>query len=1086
MTTDRTSVDEPSAARSGARSSRERRPGSGVFTITAVSALWLLTLLWLVHAARGAEPPAGMLTAPGEGVAWTGGPITAASPTPASCTEGLSCDVFELELAIPEGWLGRVRFRIDWSLAANDFDLFVYDQAGREVDNSGQALTAFEEVTIGGLAPGRYRVVTNAFAAAAERYAGEATLLELEPAPPDPPKPVLSETLRFAPTTLVDFSAVSGEPFLRVDREDRVFVSVPFGVSTTVSLLWRSSDGGRTFVPLGAPIVRDAVAGPGGGDTHQDFDDRNRLYYVDLSAACVTAAVSEDGGDTFPPERSNLVTCLSDENPEAAADDRQWVGAFGDGVAYATWRNLVTSPFWMFKTTDGGLTWDAGRLLGEVGQSGPFQVDRTRRTVEVDGASREAILSYQIYYQGSRLRVFRILDLDDGSEPIVDDLAIADPGESVGNVFPVLAIDVAGNLYAVWSQGAHTVYLATSRDFGESWSAPARVSPLAGTNIMPWVVAGDPGRIDVVWYQSDLKGNPVDPTSEWRIYMAQSLDALSASPTFELARVSDTVIHRGEICLEGLSCDLSTALGEPRDRSFLEFPSIDVDSRGAAFVTYNDNTNQVDAPYVMVARQVAGHSLYAAVGELGADAGEVTVERPATAELIRGDAMVAEGGHSLPPASFDRDEAGDARFPDHGPVSGVEVPALDLHSVGVEEAEDELLLRLRVADLSVGALEAAPLLSGGDGVLYLVQWDHRDVVRWVAAEVRAGVASFRTGTLGRIDSATSKKYVTWAVDPVASLEGSVELVRDAPGEVRIRVPRSAVGSPVDGETLFNLTAYALSQRGPLVPIDTAQDNDGSSLPIQVDATGAVSYPLGASFAAGGAVEAAVDDPGFASPIAARLVGLPDADRWRLELDADALGAGEHVLHVRQRITGRAPSAVVAVPFEVSATVSRDVTTEVAQHTDNARFTSDSAHFDLALENLSSSSIGAPVIVEVVELTSASGAVRVSNADNGLPGVGARFGFDGLLGADAVLAPGERSGARTLSFEDPDREPFSLTLRVLGERPRLATDGSTARTGSATRIEGAETGRVHRGEEEAKATVTWTVTPAGGGATVERR
>src|SRR5204862_3626087 len=166
------------------------------------------------------------------------------------------------------------------------------------------------------------------------------------PTPPATPTPTPTATptptpgqapqaATFGHNTLADFSAVGGEPFIRVDKQDNIFVSSPFGFSTTVSLLWKSSDHGRTFIPLGTPIARDAVTGPGGGDTHMDFDDQNRLYYVDLSAACTTAAVSEDGGNTFPLDRNNPLTCLGGgSDPEGATDDRQWVAAFGDGIAY--------------------------------------------------------------------------------------------------------------------------------------------------------------------------------------------------------------------------------------------------------------------------------------------------------------------------------------------------------------------------------------------------------------------------------------------------------------------------------------------------------------------------------------------------------------------------------------------------------------------------------------------------------------------------------------------------------------------------------------------------------------------------------
>src|SRR4029450_9871262 len=143
-----------------------------------------------------------------------------------------------------------------------------------------------------------------------------------------------------------------------------------------------------------------------GGDTHQDIDGANNFYYVDLSAACVTAAVSVDEGNTFPADRTNSLVCVSEDHTDAAGDDRQWVGGFGNGTAYVTWRNLEADSFWIFRTRDGGRTWDKGTLLGTVDQSGPFQVDKTKRQVVVNGTQKNAILSYQIFYRGTARALF--------------------------------------------------------------------------------------------------------------------------------------------------------------------------------------------------------------------------------------------------------------------------------------------------------------------------------------------------------------------------------------------------------------------------------------------------------------------------------------------------------------------------------------------------------------------------------------------------------------------------------------------------------------------------------------------------------
>jgi hypothetical protein len=850
---------------------------------------------------RAAQPGSGTLLQLGQHITWTGGPLASVSPSPQACIQGVSCDGFTVDLAIPPDKVAQVRVRIDWSGASNDFDLFVFDAQGNLRGSSTAGGTIFEETVVTDLPPGSYRVVANAFTTVNASYSGSIALESLGNPPSDPR---FSTRLSFNEGTLVDFSATSGEPFIRLDGRDRVFVSAPFGVSTTVSLLWRSVDGGRSYISLGTPGVRDAVTGPGGGDTHQDFDADGSLYYVDLSAACVTAAVSPDGGETFPPERTNPVVCVSDENPGAAVDDRQWVAAFGEGIGYVSFRNLAGSPFWLFKTRDGGLTWDGGTRLGTVSQSGPLQVDKARRAVVVDGVAREAIHVYQVYYRGTNLRLFRVTDFDDGSPLRIEDLSIADPGASVSNVFPVLAIDTAGNLYAAWSQSASAIYMAVSTDRGATWSQPIPVGNLAGTNIMPWIVAGDPGRVDIVWYHSQLAGNPDVPENEWHVVMAQSLNALHKKPGFTLAQVTNNVVHRGEICLEGLQCDV-----DGRDRSFLEFPSIDIDSRGRAFIAYNDNTNQVEAPYVMVARQIDGPGLFKTVDTGSTDS--ASVSRPASGEAVGKPSARASGGHQLAPENFDRDEAGDARFPDHGAVVGSNVPALDILSTVLSADSQTVTARIQVADLSTQALAVAPALSGGDGLLYLAQWDYGDDIRWVAAEIRAGLPVFYTGTLGLVQT-TSKKFITYNPDPVASLQVTGDLGVTAPGTITLRVPRSLVGNPPDGARFFSVTAYTFSERGPLVPLGTGAVPNPASL-LRVDASGAFGYAVGEAPRHAGLVELSVDDPGFATPQQAQL-GIDGT--WQADLATAGLAPGAHTLSVRQRPNGGTPSSARSISFLV--------------------------------------------------------------------------------------------------------------------------------------------------------------------------
>src|SRR6201982_378399 len=79
-----------------------------------------------------------------------------------------------------------------------------------------------------------------------------------------------SKTPSFGREVIVDHQRGIGETSISMDSQDRVYVSAPFGFSTTASYVWRSTDHGQSFhlVPgnisatFGKPITC-----VGGGDT---------------------------------------------------------------------------------------------------------------------------------------------------------------------------------------------------------------------------------------------------------------------------------------------------------------------------------------------------------------------------------------------------------------------------------------------------------------------------------------------------------------------------------------------------------------------------------------------------------------------------------------------------------------------------------------------------------------------------------------------------------------------------------------------------------------------------------------------------
>lgn len=155
--------------------------------------------------------------------------------------------------------------------------------------------------------------------------------------------------------------------------------------------------------------------------------------------------------------------------------------------------------------------------------------------------------------------------------------------------FTVTAVDRKGNVYVTWSErcphmNETIIYYAYSKDRGATWSRAIRVSRIAKVAIFPWIVAGDEGRIDIVYYGTRSYGPTAEtmpPGATWNVYMAQSLDAVSKDPTFTEVKASP-VLQKGSICTSGTGCD-------PGTRDLLDFFQVDVDSHGMANIAYTDN-----------------------------------------------------------------------------------------------------------------------------------------------------------------------------------------------------------------------------------------------------------------------------------------------------------------------------------------------------------------------------------------------------------------------------------------------------------------------------------------------------------------
>jgi hypothetical protein len=465
---------------------------------------------------------------------------------------------------------------------------------------------------------------------------------------------------------------VGFEQGLRVDpsNPNRLYTSVPGSLSSDTSWVWHSLDGGKTFKWV---VAATALEGKyttcfGGGDTETGVDLAGHLYFADLTLANFSTSRSDDQGAT--------VTCSNTGVPDAVVD-RQWYTFDGDptngGSIYLANDEFAQAPAQCGSPTNFGQNilvmyrspLPGGQALAGIqfgpankvsnplgcdeGIMGNNEVSPVATTLgQPDGSGGFFTLPTPVKHVFvihddallNRILIGRcfpvafgppVPNVSDPSGLNCVDLPVADLGSSnkTGGNFPTMAIDNAGNLYAVWSQapingsgqviGDTVLKYSFSTDQGNTWAAPIQIdtsgSPV-GTlhnNVFAWTVAGDDGRVDIAWYGTPgVAPNPSNgPDSctgcDWSLWMVQTLNGHAASPTFTAPILaSEHFIHRGT---------MNTLIGgQNGDRTLGDFLQLRMGPNGEAEIAYADSNNidEASAPHGMFVRQNGGNGLLAA------------------------------------------------------------------------------------------------------------------------------------------------------------------------------------------------------------------------------------------------------------------------------------------------------------------------------------------------------------------------------------------------------------------------------------------------------------------------------------------
>jgi hypothetical protein len=369
------------------------------------------------------------------------------------------------------------------------------------------------------------------------------------------------------------------------------------------------------------------AAGGGDVDIAPNFPPSGvpNLALVSLTLAPgITATHSTDRGDNF----------FSPPNTAAAlipVDDRQWIDGFGGQNVYLNYHDVGTFNIEVQRSNDGGLTYIDG--FGEAidlatqpaaGGLPPTNTANTAATIRVD---RSACPSrgnlYQLFVapdsaaenavagppRSAYVGVSTDVKLGLSAFTFTDHkIATGAAGASLAQIFPAMAVDAFGNVYATWSDNTN-IWYTFSTDLGTTWASPVVVNTgvtSGKANVFPWIDADANGHVGIVWLGADRVGNSNDravmepghghPASQgsacdsgttcmttwasWNVYYLESVNGHSA-PSFVQSQISDHPIHRGTVSTGGL--------GGGADRSLGDYFQIAFDRQHRANVAFSDD-----------------------------------------------------------------------------------------------------------------------------------------------------------------------------------------------------------------------------------------------------------------------------------------------------------------------------------------------------------------------------------------------------------------------------------------------------------------------------------------------------------------
>lgn len=464
------------------------------------------------------------------------------------------------------------------------------------------------------------------------------------------------------------------DPAVETAESDQKYVNEPATAWTKdgtryvayqrASQLSYTRDGGRSWTYVGGSKPEGVLSRNVSGCTDADdigdvelaTDQTGRVYFADLGARINTGANGADTGvepivassdDRFAHWSG---TCAAHQ---PASVDREWMAAWtppgksaSSSDVYLSYHDFSPSnTIWVNSSHDGGKTWSqpVNVITSIAGIQASFcdtipagtVVDPRNGWVYVAWTAGNLVDNVATgcnYTQGAVFNSMWVAVSKDNGATWTPSVAFTGPDETaatpddMSEIFGSLTIDRQGGVYVTFpatTAGEYDAYVAYSPAADANnelhFGSPVKVSTSASkTAYYIRAVAGDPGRVDVMYFGSPVKNLIATPTNKttytgtdpnqpncspeigtnaqgvrfpgkpcempakapWYLYVAQSLDLTSAHPSFTTTLMRPDAVHTGDICTLGIFC----LPGD--DRDLADVNDIRIDNTGGAQLAY--------------------------------------------------------------------------------------------------------------------------------------------------------------------------------------------------------------------------------------------------------------------------------------------------------------------------------------------------------------------------------------------------------------------------------------------------------------------------------------------------------------------